>query len=282
MNDQDLQALKPDLLTPAQIEEKTEQVGVTKATMSTGKSFTLAIMAGMYISMGAMFMLLIKSETAFPFVAQQLIGGLAFCLGLFLVLCAGAELFTGNVLMICAKLSKKIRWGQLIKGLVVVYLGNLVGSLIMVGILYVCNYGAVNEGLVGNAMIAVASSKIAQPVATLFVKGIMCNFLVCLAVWVAYAGRTLVDKFFAIILPISAFVACGFEHCVANMFFLPMGLVMKLTGFTYTGAADIDVINISGILYNLAPVTIGNIVGGMIMVGVVYWALYHKRDTAKA
>lgn len=279
MDNQDLSVIKPDLLTPAEIEAKTEATGVAKATMPARKTFVLAMMAGIYVGMGAMFMLLVKSEAAFPYVTQQLLGGLVFCLGLFLVIIAGAELFTGNVLLICAKLSKKISWSMLLKNLAMVWVGNFIGSLLFVGILFFVDYSAANGGAVGNAMIGVAVAKISQPFVPLLFKGIMCNFLVCLAVWVSYAGRTLVDKFFGILLPIGAFVACGFEHCVANMFFLPMALVTKLTGFDYTGAADIAALDIGGIFYNIFTATAGNIIGGMVLVGMVYWFAYHKKES---
>jgi formate/nitrite transporter len=126
-------------------------------------------------------------------------------------------------------------------------------------------------------MVTVAASKITQPFLTLLFKGVMCNLLVCLAVWICFASRTIIDKFVAILLPISAFVACGFEHCVANMFFLPMGLLMKTTGFDYTGPANMDVLSLGGALTNLAAVTVGNIIGGAVFVGAAYWFAFHKK-----
>ena len=273
----EIQAIRPDALGPADIEAKAETLGKTKAEMPKGKAFVLAIAAGMFIGMGGMFMLLIKGDATFSFATSQLLGGFVFALGLFLVVAAGAELFTGNCLMICGRLSGKYGWKQMLISWLVVFVGNLVGSLIMVCILYFANYAGNNGGAVGNAMITVAASKIDQAWGVLCLKGLMCNFLVCLAVWISFGARTIVDKFFSVLLPIMAFVACGFEHCVANMFFLPMGLVMKLSGFAYTGSANIDVVSLGGVLYNISAATVGNIIGGAIFVGILYWVAYAKK-----
>jgi formate/nitrite transporter len=281
MDPKDVAAIRPDALTPAEVEVKAEGLGVIKSNMRFRQAFTLAVMAGLFIGMGGMFMLLVKSDSTLPFAASQLLGGLVFCLGLFLVITAGAELFTGNCLMICGRLSSKYSWGNMLRSWVVVYVGNLVGSLVVVGILFFAHYYANNGDAVGNTMITVAAGKINQDWLVLLLKGVMCNFLVCLAVWVGFAARTIADKFFALLLPITAFVACGFEHCVANMFFLPMGLVMKSSGFAYTGGADISSLDIIGILYNLSAATLGNIIGGGLLVGMAYWLAYHKKEPTR-
>ena len=279
MNEQDVQTLRSDALTPAEMEVKAEQIGITKADMSFSKLFLLSIMAGMFIALGGMFMLLVKSDSGMSYVTSQLLGGLVFCLGLFLCISAGAELFTGNCLMIFGKLSDRYSWAKLLRNWGIVYLGNLVGSLIMVTVLFLAHYPATNGGAVGDAMLTVASTKINQSIDVLFFKGIMCNVLVCLTIWISFAARTITDKFFSIILPITAFAACGFEHCIANMFFLPMGFLLRLAGFEYTGTADISHVNLDGILHNISVVTVGNIVGGVLFVGVMYWLIYHKKST---
>ena len=278
LEESEIKALKPDALAPAEVEAKAETIGVGKANLAVGKQFILGIMAGMFIAMGGMFMLLVKADTTLSFLPSQLLGGLVFCLGLFLVVTAGAELFTGNCLMICGKLSNKYSWGAMFKNWIVVFCGNLVGSLIMVGILYLCNYAGTNGGALGNAMINVAAGKMGQDWFVLMVKGIMCNFLVCLAVWMSFAARTVIDKLAAVLLPITAFVACGFEHCVANMFFLPMGVVMNASGFAYEGTANLDIVNVAGVFYNISAATVGNIIGGCIFVGIMYWLAYAKRS----
>ena len=187
------------------------------------------------------------------------------------MLICGAELFTGNVLMCAAKASGKISWGGMFKNWIIVWLGNLAGALVAVALVYFAQVWAMNGGAVGEAMVTVAAGKVTPDWVTLFFKGIMCNVLVCLAVWIGFAGRTVVDKVVGIILPIAAFVACGFEHCVANMFFLPMALILNMAGF-----GDPGIMSMGGILYNLSAATLGNIVGGL-LVGMAYWFIYAKK-----
>jgi len=264
-------AMKPDALSPAETETKTEGIGVTKAAMSTGKCFVSAMLAGAFIAFGGMYFCVFLGDPTIPFAAQRMVGGICFCLGLVLVLCCGAELFTGNSLMCCAKASNKIGWAGMLKNWVIVWFGNLAGALVAVALIYFAQVYAMNGGAVGQAMVSVAASKVSPDWFTLFAKGIMCNILVCLAVWIGFAGRTVTDKVIGIILPISAFVACGFEHCVANMFFLPTGLLLNSMGIGAEGA-----ITMGGILFNLSAATLGNIVGG-VLVGMAYWYIYAKR-----
>lgn len=284
MEKKDVQALKPDCLAPAAIEAKAETVAIGKTNLSTGRCFALSILAGMFIGMGALFMLFVKADSNLSFAPSQILGGLCFSLGLICVIVAGAELFTGNALMICAKVSGKISWGGLAKNWVLVWVGNFIGSLILVFIIVMCNSASFDSGAVGNAMINTAYSKINLPWMTIFFRGIMCNILVCLAVWMGFGGRTVIDKIFTSMIPVMAFVACGFEHCVANMFFLPMGVV-TLNTVGYTGTTDIDKINAvvtaGGALFNISASTLGNIVGGALFIGGLYWIAYHKKQTNK-
>jgi formate/nitrite transporter len=198
---------------------------------------------------------------------------LTFSLGLVLVIVGGAELFTGNNLIVMAWASGKVSTREMLRNWVVVYFGNLVGSLALVFLVFFSHHLDMNGGRVGLSILNTAVAKIQPDVVTLFFKGILCNVLVCLAVWLAYAGRTVTDKILALILPVSAFIAAGFEHCVANMYFLPLAWVLVQTGHV---PADFDasVITSSGIVHNLVPVTLGNIVGGAGLVGAVYWAIY--------
>ncbi len=269
---EDLLAVSPDALAPAATEAKTENIGVTKASMNPAKCFVAAMLAGAFIGFGGMYFCTFLGDPTIPFAAQRMVGGICFCLGLVLVLCCGAELFTGNSLMICAKLSGKIGWGGMLKNWGIVWLGNLAGALVAMFVIYMTNLQGMNGGAVGEAFISVAAGKVALDPVVMFFKAIMCNVLVCLAVWIGFSGKTVADKVLGILLPISAFVACGFEHCVANMFFLPMGLVLNMGGFGAAGA-----ITMGGVVYNLALVTLGNIVGGVI-VGVAYWFIYAKRQ----
>ncbi len=268
---------KPDQLATADIEAKAEALGVSKTKMSFKQSFMLSIMAGAFISMGAMFFLLIVSDTALPFAAQRLIGGCLFSLGLLLVVVCGAELFTGNTMIVMSAASKKISWSAVLKNWVVVFLGNLVGSLIMVGLVFLSNYQGMNGGAVGTTIVSVAAGKMSPDWLTLFAKGIMCNFLVCLAVWIAYGSKTVADKMLGILLPIAAFVACGFEHCVANMFFLPFGILLASAGIAPAGI-DPSTVSWAGALWNWSASVPGNIIGGALFVGMAYWIAYHKKE----
>lgn len=269
---EDLLSISPDELAPAATEAKAETIGVTKASMGGAKCFVSAMLAGAFIGFGAMYFCTFLGDTTMAFGAQRLIGGLCFCLGLCLVLCCGAELFTGNVLMACAKASGKISFGGMFRNWGIVWVGNLAGSLLAMAIVYLSNLQGMNGGEVGNAFVSVAAGKVALEPVTLFFKAVLCNILVCLAVWIGFSSKTTADKVLGILLPISAFVACGFEHCVANMFFLPMGLVLNGVGFGAAGA-----VTLGGVAYNLVLATAGNIVGGL-LVGLAYWFVYHKEQ----
>jgi len=267
----DLRLGMPDSLAPLEIEAKVEEVGVGKVGMAFSKVFVLAILAGAFIAFGGMYFCIFLGDPSIPFAVQRMVGGICFCLGLVLVLCCGAELFTGNSLIICAKASGKVSWGGMLKNWAIVWLGNLVGALAAVALVYLAQVWSMNGGGVGEAMVSVAAGKVSPDWATLFFKGVMCNIFVCLAVWIGFSARTVVDKVIGIILPISAFVAAGFEHCVANMFFLPMGCLLNSMGVGAAGAVPFE-----GILYNLSAATLGNIVGGL-LVGLAYWFVFAKR-----
>ena len=267
----DLRLGMPESLAPLEIEAKVEEVGVGKVGMAFSKVFVLAILAGAFIAFGGMYFCIFLGDPSIPFAVQRMVGGICFCLGLVLVLCCGAELFTGNSLIICAKASGKVSWGGMLKNWAIVWLGNLVGALAAVALVYLAQVWSMNGGGVGEAMVSVAAGKVSPDWATLFFKGVMCNIFVCLAVWIGFSARTVVDKVIGIILPISAFVAAGFEHCVANMFFLPMGCLLNSMGVGAAGAVPFE-----GILYNLSAATLGNIVGGL-LVGLAYWFVFAKR-----
>ncbi len=281
-----MDAKKPELIIPdpnclsaASQEAKAETIGVNKTNLDVTRCFALSLMAGIQIGLGALFMLFVKSDSSLPFAASQVLGGLCFSVGLICVIVAGSELFTGNNLMIMARLSGKISWGALFKNWAIVWVGNFVGSLILVAIVFMCNSAGMNSENVGKAMVSVATSKINLPWVTIFFRGVLCNLLVCLAVWMGFAGKSVVDKIFTSIFPVMAFVACGFEHCVANMFFLPMGLVAYSAGFGADVANAAECLNAAGVFYNISAATLGNIVGGAIIVGCIYWIAYHKKNS---
>ena len=269
----EVSAAKPDCRAAAVLFEQAENVAIGKTKLPVGRAFALSVLAGLMIGTGATFMLLVKGDPTLSFAPSQILGGLCFSLGLLCVIVAGAELFTGNCLMVCAASDKKISWGAVFKNWGIVYLGNLVGSLLLVAILIGANFAGMNGGAVGEAMVSVAYSKSTLAPGVIFFRGIMCNWLVCLAVWMGFAGRTVADKVFTTIFPVMAFVACGFEHCVANMFFLPMGFAAQ----NVCGIAGAGAITVGGIVLNIVLATLGNIVGGSLLVGMMYWAAYHKK-----
>ena len=277
MTNNEVAAIRPDALAGAQIEAKAEAVGEGKATMPMLRTFVLAILAGLFIGMGGMFMLLVKSDAALGFAISSLLGGFAFSLGLFAVLVAGAELFTGNNLMAQGFLSGRYGLGALLRSWLVVYVGNLVGSLLLVALLRLANFAGMNGGALGTTMVSVAAAKCALPWTVAFGRAIMCNVLVCLAVWLGFAARTVNDKFLCAAMPVTAFVACGFEHCVANMFFIPMGMVTMAAGIVPEGA-DVSALGVAGMLSNLSAATLGNMVGGAVLFAGLYWLAYKKGE----
>ena len=222
------------------------------------------------------------TETSLGYGPTRLLGGLAFSLGLILVIVAGAELFTGNNLIIMATISGKVSAARLMHNWVVVYLGNLVGSLATAALVYFACQWKANNSAVGVTAYNIAGSKLALPFATAFFAGVLCNALVCLAVWLCYSAGSTTDKILSIVFPITAFVALGFEHSVANMYFVPYGIMLAHTDEFVNGAATAGLLKFDPSIYtagnfvvsNLLPVTLGNIVGGSLMVGVVYWIIY--------
>jgi formate transporter len=259
--------------SPAEIKEAIEKVGVKKANLPFLASFMLAIVAGGGVGFGALYYSIVASDPELSFATIRVVGGLVFTLGLVLVLVGGAELFTGNNLIVMAWASGRVSTGTMLRNWTIVYLGNLLGSLGLIILVFLSHHLDMNEGRIGLSVLNTAAGKIRPDMMTLFFKGILCNVLVCAAVWLAYAGRSVTDKIVAVILPVSAFIAAGFEHCVANMYFLPMAWLLVQTGHVPANF-DISPITVSGILHNLVPVTLGNIVGGAGFVGATYWAIY--------
>jgi formate transporter len=259
--------------SPAEIGEAVETLGVKKTNLPFLASFMLSMVAGGGIGLGALYYNIVASDAGLGFAATRVLGGLVFSLGLALVLVGGAELFTGNNMIIMAWASGKVSTRQMLRNWVIVYIGNFVGSMGLVVLVFFSHHMDMNGGRVGLSILNTAVAKISPDAVTLFFKGILCNLLVCWAVWLAYAGRSVTDKIIALILPISAFVAAGFDHCVANMYFLPLAWLLANTG-SVPADFDASLITIPGIMHNLVPVTLGNIVGGAGFVGFVYWVIY--------
>jgi formate/nitrite transporter len=271
----------PDCRPPAEMALKMEGIGATKANNNIFTISLLGILAGFFIGLGAMFCTLVTTDIQVGFGLTKLLGGVVFCLGLILVVLAGAELFTGNALMVASRASGKIKLSQLLQNWGIVYFTNLVGALLLVLVVFYSQFWALNAYKVGANALLIANAKVNLAFWPAFARGILCNALVCLAVWLCFGARTTVDKIFAILFPITAFVACGFEHSIANMYFIPMGIamagqakVLEVAGLTASQVANLD---IAGFIGNLVPVTLGNIVGGT-FVGSIYWLIYLRKD----
>jgi len=270
-----------DCRPPAEMALKMEAVGVTKANGNIWTISLLGILAGFFIGLGAMFATLVTTDIQIGFGLTKLVGGIVFSLGLILVVVAGAELFTGNALMVGSRASGKIRLSQLFQNWGIVYFTNLIGSLLLVVVVFYSQFWALDGFKVGVNALSIANAKVNLAFWPAFARGILCNTLVCLAVWLCFSARSTVDKIFAILFPITAFVACGFEHSIANMYFIPMGIamagqakVLEVAGLTASQVANL---NLNGFIGNLVPVTLGNIVGGT-FVGSIYWLIYLRRD----
>lgn len=265
-----------DAYSPKEIAERVESIGVAKARLPLGSQITLGILAGGFIGLGAVYFTLVMSDASLTFAVARLLGGLAFSLGLVLVVIAGAELFTGNNLLVMAWVSRRISTVELLRNWLIVYLSNFVGALGLVVLVLGSQQWHMNADAVGVTAIKIAVAKASLPYWDAFFRAILCNILVCLAVWLSLAGRSVSDKILAIVFPISAFVALGFEHSVANMFFIPLGILLK-TQLTVPGSEGLSWI---ALWTNLFPVTLGNIVGGSVMVALVYRFVYRPVTSA--
>ena len=267
-----------EAFTPAEIAHLVETRGVAKASAPTVTLLVLGGLAGAFIALGAVLSTTITAGSSLGYGPTKWLSGIGFSLGLILVIIAGAELFTGNNLVVMSVVSGHTSVGRLLRNWGLVYVGNLAGALLIVFLVYGAKWWSGGEGAVGGAALATAASKAALPFWVVFYRGILANILVCLAVWLATAGRTVVDKVFAIIFPISAFVAAGFEHSVANMYIIPEGMLIKgqpgMTTASGLPAGVLAKLNLHGLATNLAAATLGNIVGGAVMVGLVYWFVY--------
>ncbi len=262
-----------DAFSPKEIAEKVETVGVAKARLPLLSMAMLGVLAGAFIGLGALYFVLVASDATLGFAATRVLGGVAFSLGLVLVVVAGAELFTGNNLLAMAWADGKISTVELLKNWAVVGVTNFVGAAGLAVLVFLSGHAEMNHGLIAQRYLEIAAAKCAMPFWTAFFKGVLCNVLVCMAVWMALAGRSVVDKVVAIVFPISVFVAAGFEHSIANMYLIPLGMLLKASGVV---AANAEAITWLGFLSNLVPVILGNLVGGSVLVALVYHMIYRR------
>ena len=271
-----------DALLPDEMARRAEYIGVSKAEAPKLKTFALAILAGAFISLGAVFATTVAAGASgqLTFGVTKLLVGLVFCLGLILVVVGGAELFTGNNLIVMAWASRKVSSKALTRNWAIVYLGNFVGSVGMAVLMFLSRQYSFGGGSVGMVALSIATGKVNLGFGQAIILGILCNILVCLAVWMTFSASSTMDKIATIIFPITAFVAAGFEHSIANMYFIPIGLLIKSFDPAFAASTGLEFGNLTWqgfLLNNLLPVTIGNIIGGTVFVAAIYWAIFLRR-----
>ena len=255
-----------DAYKPAKIAELVQSIGVTKAVLPAIPTIILGLMAGAFIAFGAMYYTLVMTNNDMVLGAARMLGGVAFSLGLILVVVGGAELFTGNNFIVMAWAEKKVTTLQLLRNWCIVYIANFIGAVGSAILMFWSGVLSIGDNAFAETALSIAVYKTDLSILEAFIRGILCNALVCLAVWLCFAARDVASKVLAIIFPVSAFVALGFEHCVANMYFIPLGMLLS--------DGEISVIEFFA---NIIPVTAGNIIGGSIFVAFVYWAVYLKK-----
>jgi len=291
--------LRIDALLPAEMATRAEYLGVRKAEMPALKMFMLAVLAGAFISLGAIFATTVSAggmaisaadgtaafSAGMPYGGTRLLAGLVFSLGLILVVVGGAELFTGNNLIVMAWASKKVSTAALLRNWGIVYAGNFVGSIGTVFLMLMTRQYTFGGAAVGVAALKTAVAKCQFTFWQALALGILCNALVCLAVWMTFSARSTTDKILAIIPPITAFVAAGFEHSIANMYFVPYGLLMAQFDPDFVASVAAKVPQLEALTWgnflvnNLIPVTLGNVIGGALLVAAIYWAVFlHQRE----
>jgi formate transporter len=272
-----------DAFTPAQVAQKVKTLGVSKAETPLLPLLVLSLMAGAFISFGAMYYTVVMTHPSDAYGAAKMLGGIAFSLGFILVVIAGAELFTGNNLIVMAWAQKKVSTKRLLSNWTLVYIANALGALVSVYLVYRSGFLTEAHHAVGATALKIGLAKASLSTNEAFVRGVFCNSLVCLASWMVYASRSVTDKVFAVIFPISAFVAMGFEHCIANMFMIPLAMIaaqdpdiIVASGLSVDALAPLS---LSGLIHNIIPVTLGNILGGAVMVAMAYYIVYlYGRD----
>jgi len=290
-----------DALLPQEMATRAELLGVRKAEMPFIRMFMLSILAGAFIALGAIFATTISAggmavtstdgtvafNTGLPYGVTRLLMGLVFCLGLILVVVGGAELFTGNNLIVMAWANGKVTGRALLRNWIIVYLGNFAGSIGTVVLMFFTRQYTFGSNAVGIAALRIGVTKVDLTFLQAVALGVLCNALVCLAVWLTYSARSTIDKILAIVFPITAFVAAGFEHSIANMYFIPYALFIKYFDPKFVSSvgdkvAHLDLLTWRAFFFNnLIPVTIGNIIGGAVLVAAVYWAIFLRPENSK-
>ncbi len=286
-----------ETILPATMAMRAEEIGVRKATGDRLGVFVLSVLGGAFISFGAIFATAVSAGSVMiaspdgaaalvaapPYGIMRLLTGVVFSLGLILIVVAGAELFTGNNLIVMAWASGKVKTSDILQNWAIVFAGNFCGAILTAALMFCTTQYTFGGGAVGLAALSTANAKASLAVLPAFFLGIMCNALVCLAIWMSYSARTTIDRIATVVPPVAAFVAAGFEHCIANIYFIPAGLFIKAgAGDAFwrsigKTSADFPDLTWANFIANLVPVTIGNAIGGSLMVGLVYWFVYLRR-----
>lgn len=268
-----------DAYSPSEVARRVEDVCEAKARLPLVQTAMLGVLAGAFIGLGALYYTLVASDATLGFAAARIAGGACFSLGLLLVVVAGAELFTGNNLLAMAWAEGCIGTRDLLRNWIVVCAANFVGAAGLAAMVFLSGHCDLNGGAVAQAYLKIAAGKAALDPLAAFFRGMLCNVLVCMAVWMAMAGHSVVDRFVAIIMPVSAFVAAGFEHSVANMYYFPLALLLKWNGTPLPPGAE--AVTVGAMFSNLAIVIAGNLVGGSVLVALVYWVIYLRGRKAR-
>jgi formate/nitrite transporter len=251
--------------------ERAEEIGVRKAALDLPRLVILAVLAGAFIALGGVFATTaLAGAGAAPWGPGRVLAGAVFSLGLILVVVGGAELFTGNNLIVMAWAGGRVSTTALLRNWTVVFVGNFVGAVATAALVFLGGVHTLGKGAVGVGLLATATAKLQLGWGQALVLGILCNGLVCLAVWLSYSARTTADRILAIVPPVTAFVAAGFEHSVANMYFIPAAWLVRRFG----GVGGAEIGWQTFMFGNLLPVTLGNLIGGSLLVGAVYWFVY--------
>ncbi len=272
-----------DAYAPIKMANRVGQVGVAKANLGFLTTFFLSVNAGVFIALGIQLTMLVTHTATSNFGLNALVGGVVFTMALILIVITGAELFTGNCLIAMSFFARKITGKDLARNLIIAFIGNFIGALIVVFWIYISAQWTINHHLLGAKILIAAIDKVNMPFSVAFTRGVLCNALVCLGIWLCFSARNNLDKILSLLWPIACLIACGFEHCVVNMWLIPMGIILKGNRFVMAAAEkvqgeNLDIANLTffkGFLIdNLFPVVLGNLFGGIVLVAGVYWFIF--------
>ena len=272
-----------DAYAPQKMADRVAQVAIAKVNLGILTTLFLSILAGVFIALGIQLAMLVTHTATSNYGLNALVGGAVFTMALILIVITGAELFTGNCLIGMSFFARKITGKDLTRNLIIAFIGNFLGALSVVFWIYISAQWTINDFLLGAKIVIAANDKVNMSFGVAFARGVLCNALVCLGIWLCFSARNNLDKILSLLWPISCLIACGFEHCVVNMWLIPMGIVLKGNRFVIAAAekvhgGNLDIENLTfanGFLIdNLFPVVLGNLFGGIILVAGVYWFIY--------